>query len=197
MNSNLFQEVNYHKIQETPKSTLVSTLFILLLIIGGNFLAPLFPCSIQRYFTNNMLPKHVLGFLTLYFFVELLSKNEESTLTGSLKESVGLYIWFLFASKMDKPYFLLLILTLLSMYSLKLYIDQEKNNVNKINTEMIIEKKVESITNLNKIEDLLFYIALIITLYGSYSYYTKKNLEYKKDFNLKLFVFGKPSCKSG
>ena len=194
--NNLFQKVNFNKPVETEKSMLVSTLFILLLIIGGNFLAPLFPCSIQRYFTNNMFPKHVLGFLTLYFFVEVVNKNSESTLISSFKESIGLYVWFLFASKMDKPFFIGLVSILFIMYSLNLFIDQEKEKQEKINEDMIIQQDLQNISTFKNIENMLFSLALGVTLYGTYSYYSRKRLEYKNNFNLNLFIFGKPNCKN-
>ena len=56
-------------------------IFIFTLIISGNFLAQLFPCNIQKLLSNNILVKHLFGFLTLFFFGALafprLSKNIE------------------------------------------------------------------------------------------------------------------------
>ena len=47
------------------------SVFVLLLIIFGNFLGELMPCKVREALSNNMLLKHFLGYLTLLFFAVL------------------------------------------------------------------------------------------------------------------------------
>ena len=46
-----------------------SPFIILCLLISGNYLGELFPCRVQQLFSKNMFVKHVLGLLSLMFFV--------------------------------------------------------------------------------------------------------------------------------
>jgi len=43
-------------------------LFIFILIIGGNFIAELFPCKIQNVLRNNIYMKHLLRFFNIVLF---------------------------------------------------------------------------------------------------------------------------------
>ena len=52
-------------------------LFVLYLIIAGNYLGELFGCKTQKMFQENMYFKHIIGFMTLYFFVLFTSTEEQ------------------------------------------------------------------------------------------------------------------------
>ena len=62
---------------KTPKlegvSQMSKQLFFFILIISGNYLGELFTCGTQRLFQNNMYIKHLLGLMTMYFFVTFFS----------------------------------------------------------------------------------------------------------------------------
>ena len=83
----------------------VIAIFILVLIICGNFLGQLFPCKVQDMFNNNIVLKHVLGFFTLLFFAISTIPELHFVETGLgkfsdfLLTSVILYLWFILMSK--------------------------------------------------------------------------------------------------
>ena len=59
------------------KDTLIFTgrnVFVLYLVLAGQFLDPLFPCHSKRLLENSMLLRHVLGYLTLLFFVVIIDE---------------------------------------------------------------------------------------------------------------------------
>ena len=99
----------------------VSALFILLLIIGGNYLGILFPCQLQDILENNILVKHFLAFLTLIFFAVLADPGNEKPLKDILKQSILLYFWFILIIRMNAKFFLALVFIIALIYILKLY----------------------------------------------------------------------------
>ena len=159
----------------------LESLFILFLIIGGNFLGALFPCRIQKFFTNNVFSRHILGFLTLIFFVIL--DDTDDTFQIVVAKSVGLYIWFIFVSRMSKNSFILLMIILATIYILSLY----KNNNN---TSTNAKDNITSAIN------ALFILAIITTVGGFLVYLGKKKIEFKKKFNYRDFFFGVKDCNN-
>ena len=73
------------------------SVFVLLLIIFGNFLGELMPCKVREALSENMVLKHFLGYLTLLFFA-VITIYEETTFT-IIFSSFIVYIYFLFLSK--------------------------------------------------------------------------------------------------
>ena len=45
----------------------INPLFIFYVTLGGNFVAQLFPCQVQKLFTENIYYKHFLAFFILIF----------------------------------------------------------------------------------------------------------------------------------
>ena len=57
--------------------TLQKGLIFFFLILAGNFIGELFQCKIIELFANNIYIKHIIAYISLYFFVIL----EESKFT--------------------------------------------------------------------------------------------------------------------
>jgi len=166
----------------------VSSLFVLFMIIGGNYLAPLFPCKLQRIMTNNMYVKHVLGLLTLIFFVELADVSLNMSLGQTFLSSVMLYVWFILTTAMEAKVFMTLVILFALMYSLHIYLEQ-------------LDKKAtpESIrltTQLRKVEEYMYYVSIFLTLFGVIAYYGRKKNELGNSFNLTKFFLGKTTCRN-
>ncbi len=73
-------------------------IFIFVLVVSGNYLGELFPCQVQRIFSESMLIKHSLGVMTLLFFVVLTipEMEEQENMLGY----TGLvYLWFIMMAK--------------------------------------------------------------------------------------------------
>lgn len=171
----------YDRLLSSPKN-----IFILYLIVSGNFLANLFGCKTQQALTNNMWLKHMLGFMTIYFFVVLADSN--SSFTDSphtqLLFAIFCYVIFVLSTRMDYKWWVGFILILSVYYILQVYKDHEKSNEN--------EKKIY-----NHIQNGLTYTAVLVLLLGFIIYLGKKKEEYKNTFNWWTFLVGKPKCAFG
>jgi len=166
----------------------ISSLFLLFLVIGGNFLAPLFPCRFRSLLDNNMYAKHIVAFLTLLFFIKLTNNSKNLSLNQEVGQSVWLYIWFVFASSMETRFFIWLVVLFAIMYTLDIYIREQEAKSN------LVKDSNSTLKRLDTLEDLLYYLAIGLTMAGVILNLGKKRILYGKQFSIVKFLFGMPDC---
>jgi len=178
------------------------SIFVFILIVSGNYLGELFPCEVQNLFSNNMYAKHILGFLTLMFFVTTtLPEFKEYNI---LLFTAGLYVFFLVMSKMDSAVWLFTfglvgIIYVIHSYQKTLLPEEKKdegftsfeeeNKEKKKNTNMVLYNQLDS----TKI--VLSFVVFFCTIFGTLSYLGEKKIEYGKKFKLSTFFMGIPNCR--
>jgi len=159
--------------------------FVLYLYLATQFLDPLFPCYTKRLLEGSILLRHVLGFLTLFFFIVVIDDYEKDV--TSLKTialvSAGIYLWFIISSKMTPVTWITLLFILSVLYLVDLYQSRQKD---------LTKKTKEWISYINT---GLVSSAIAITAIGTFIYMGEKKLEYKKRFNYFTFFLGKNKCR--
>ena len=160
-----------------PAATAEIILFCLL--ISGNYIGELFSCSIQRSFSKNRIHKHILGILTLYFFVTALDNKKLISPIMYLFTSIITYCWFVIITLTPKRYTAIIMSTLIFIY-----LFNDINNHFKLITEG--QKFI--------LFAALFGGAIITSLIGCYKYYSIKRGKFGKTFTIKKFFFGKNEC---
>lgn len=186
-----------------------TTPFIILsVLISANYLGEIFPCRVQTVFSNNMIVKHILGFLSLMFFVVLTRPNLYTT-TNFVYSSVLFYVFFMFLSKLNYVIWFLVFGMFAIIYVLQIYLNQVESenqiNRNKIGDNTVspedddkmptqnITEKIETIKDTQK---YLFFTSIPITIIGFIHYLGEKKIEYGVNgFNYQTFLFGKPKCR--
>ena len=187
-----FQHWTNHYIFE--KATAI---FIIMLIISGNSLAELFPCRIQKMLKENIHVKHLVGFLTLFFFGVLTIPDLANV--GGMINCFLLYFIFLITSNVDYKIWIVLFVLYAIMYLLHL-IKQDytkiKDGTKKMNTsnEVMIFNKI-SLEQINKIQIFVITLITILTIVGFIIYMGDKKLEYGKKFKYSIFFTGKTHCQ--
>jgi len=187
-----FQHWTNHYIFE--KATAI---FIFMLIISGNFLAELFPCRIQKMLKENIYVKHLVGFLTLFFFGVLTIPDLANI--GGIINSFLLYFIFVITANVDYKIWITLFVLYAIMYLLHL-IKQDYNKIKdgtkKMNTnnEVTIFNKI-NIEQINKIQTIVITLISILTIVGFIIYMGEKKLEYGNKFKYSIFFTGKTNCK--
>lgn len=180
---------------------------ILSLIMSANYLGELFPCRVQAVFSKNMIVKHILGLLSLMFFV-VLTRPDLYTSSNFVYVSVLLYGFFMFLSKLNHIIWFIVFGIFAILYVSHVYLSQieSENQINrskigdntvspdtddKIPTQNITEK-IETIKTVQK---YLLISVIPITVIGFIHYLGEKKLEYGiHKFNYRQFLFGKPKC---
>lgn len=207
--SNIIKSATHNFIKST------TAIFIFILIISGNFLAELLPCRVQHIVRNNMFVKHILGYMTLLFFV-IITLPE--LFTGNFVQiSLFLYIFFLFFSKTYYVFWIVNMGLFSIIYILTLLIklngnkrESEKDNINENvsinydiinnNNESTNESTNEIITdNIQLIQQIRYYLSIFIILFTSLGfliYLGNKKREYGKKFEYIRFFFGNPKCSN-
>jgi len=160
--------------------------FVLYLVLAGSFLQPLFPCHSTRLIGNSMLIRHILGFLTLIFFVVVTDTEIDDYLPMGtlLAVSAVIYFWFLISSRMSANWWVGLVFVLAALYLLDLYDTRAK------------DVTPEHETWISRIKMGLIGTGLITTLFGFLIYVGEKKLEFRSDFNYLTFFLGKETCSN-
>lgn len=164
-------------------SSLPKNIFVLYLIISGNFLANLFGCRTQEALGNKMWLKHFLGFMTMFFFVVLVDNNSKRR--GSphtqLLYTLLFYLVFIITTRMDYKWWVVFIVSLAIVYILQVYKESDDTD----------EKEREQY---ELYQTYLTYTTAFVILFGFIIYYGRKKLEYGEKFNHYTFLLGKTNC---
>ena len=177
----------------TFESLPIYNISILLLIISGNYLGELFPCRLQKSLSANIYLKHILGYLTIVFFVSLNDKLVGSSLDKLFVNSLILYIIFMLAIKSNITFLYITMALLMTIYIINLKIDILINNGN-INGNINGNNDLQQINRLTKAKTILKYLILCTITIGFLLYLGEKKIEYKSKFNYITFLFGKSNC---
>lgn len=159
--------------------------FILYLVLAGSFLQPLFPCHSTRLISDSMIIRHILGFLTLIFFVVVTDTelDDYMPLGTVLAVSAAIYVWFILSSRMTGNFWLALVFLLAALYIIDLYESRQKKE----------DPRVAE--TLGLVKNGIIAAGVIITLLGVVLYIGEKKLEYKKTFSYLTFFLGTPVCR--
>lgn len=162
-------------------------LFVLYLVISGNYLGNLFGCKVQDIMNNNFIVKNLLGFLTFYFFVALVDTSNIYSMKKKLIISALIYIIFMMSTKTHYKFWYVFIISIGLSYILQLV----KDDTNKDE-----EKKTEKYNEKIKTVQLYLVIIASISLILGFTYYLgEKKIEYGEDFEFSKFILGNPKCK--
>jgi len=140
-----------------------------------------------------MIVKHIIGFISLYFFVIITDdKMKKYNPITTLSITVLIYIYFLLMAKVETTYFLIIMILLSLLVFLQIYSEYLYNiPVNNLkNYEKIIKNKI------NKVQYIILILSVILTIFGVLVYIGMKKEEYGKDFKMYYFLLGKPTCKN-
>ena len=164
----------------------IKGIIVFYLLIVSNFLAPLFNCRLQDVLINNMVLKHLFGFLTLFFFVVFVEpEHSDKTFIYQVAMAIGLYIWFIFTTKMEIHAFALFVIVLFALYLFNIYFDRNHKHLEE-------DKKEQFKENINRYGLIL---GVLITIIGFTSFVGQKKIEYGNRFNWTSFFMGYPQCK--
>lgn len=159
----------------------INPLFIFYVTLGGNFVAQLFPCQVQKLFTENIYYKHFLAFFILFFAIVLTSDKSEKISTTLFSKTLILYSLFILLTRMDKNFFIMFFITLCIKFIIINELSHTQNNQIK--------------DRYNKVNKALDYLLVFIGIIGFILYYGEKRYEYGKRFNFLTFLLGKPVCR--
>tara|TARA_B100000401_G_scaffold317814_1_gene219678 strand:+ start:285 stop:878 length:594 start_codon:yes stop_codon:yes gene_type:complete len=176
-------------------------LFVTFMIVTGGFVKHVIPCQTQVWLQHSSYGKHVIGWLICFLFImleggwsfdmETQNKALVNWTNGNVLDSLifgfGLYVLFLFTAKTTLIYNGALMFLLLLVYG--------------INTQRLYWYKRDLITKeknyqLIEVTKYIFYLSVLLFIYGIHKYIAKKKKEYKNSFSYLKFFFASDNCHS-
>ena len=173
---------------------LIKSVLLLVLAVSGNFVASTLSCQTQYALTNSMFAKNLVILFIIYFTLSFTSTTDAHPFEY-LKNTLLIWFVFLLFTKQNIEF------TMISggLLALTYLIDSfVTHNNNKLENE-IDENKKSEITKQNdafkKFRQIIFYGGIFTIVLGYFIYMRAKYIEYKGNFNILSFIFGKVTCK--
>tara|TARA_B100001093_G_scaffold136049_3_gene128587 strand:- start:3851 stop:4426 length:576 start_codon:yes stop_codon:yes gene_type:complete len=172
-------------------------IFLLILAVMGNFIAETLGCKTQKLLSDNMLVKHLVTFLILYFAIGFTSSEIKHP--GSIAIN-ALLIWgmLILFSRMSIEFTVIVFGLLTGKYVLTTFTDYYK----KLEEEKLIKDEKEKMENSKKIEDIeeigkyIIYSIGILVAIGFTLYFQKQYSEHYEGWSTYKFIFGINKCDS-
>ena len=153
----------------------IYSLFIIIIIICGNYFGELLPCRIQKKLKTSMVVKYIFLFFSLFF---LVLYSTDDTILKNFYQTIIIFIFFILLTRNTYTFFLLNFFLLFIIYVLFLEENEYKDNKNiKLSITILIS------------------ICSFFIILGFILYFLQKKRKFKKKFNVKTFLLGKPICK--
>ena len=184
---------------ENLSINLNKSLGLFVLLVCGNYIGELMGCKLRHILHHNILVKHLLGLMCLFFFITIITPVKNEKLHFTAYKTIGLYIAFVLTTKTHYQITILIYSFVFGLYILNLVerdYYSKKEYPEKVKQRNIIKKIYNSIT--------IIIIGLI--LIGFVFYYNDKLNEYGPEkcrfietnncFSLKRFLLGRRICRN-
>lgn len=173
------------------------------LILFCNFVPELVGCRLRNFLRENMLSKHVIGFLLLFFLVVLVApggtNGSDMRLVNKLCLSIAIYVWFLITTRSHMSVMIVQIALLMILYLVnakRKLVQSSSNEPDASDASKASDASRQTqVDKLEMIENVIGVSLLIISIVGFATYAIEKKREYGTDFSVSTFVFGKTECR--
>jgi len=174
---------------QNPKSY-VGLVLLFYLIISSGFTENLVSKQLKHFFTENRYAQHVVAFLLLLTIIIMFWPND---LCLSFIYAVAGYIWFIFSTKLDIQWSMILICALLFGFLFETNIINKQMRIS-ADESLSTEEKNVLIENYDFYRICIFSFIIVVTVVGNVLYVDKKQEQYSVQsggggFNLMKFLF--------
>lgn len=161
---------------------LVKGVFLLIIAVCGNFVAETLGCQTQKLLAENMLAKHLIIIMIIFFSINLTGDSDIHPNINMLK-SLFVWILFVFFTRMSLNFTIIVFSLIMIVYIMDSYINY-------------YIKKNEETKSLLLVQTNLYYIICLLIITGFVLYLKKQYIDYKDNWNTLTFLFGKTICES-
>tara|TARA_B100000427_G_C15390357_1_gene543027 strand:- start:210 stop:785 length:576 start_codon:yes stop_codon:yes gene_type:complete len=168
---------DYIEILKNPNNPIA--IFILYLIIAGNYTGELFGCRLQEIFTEIAYVKHIIAFLSLHYFVNLTTPTKTDPVKTLIKSFV-MYLLFMVTRNVSIGY---TIIFLLSMFVIKFLEDYKSYHYKSLEDN---KEKLEKIENTQYYLNIIIYLVIFI----GFIRYTINHINTTKQWSWESYLLG-------
>lgn len=165
-------------------SIIAPSVFAFYIVVATNFIPEIIGCRLQHVLRTNMLAKHVLAIILLFFLVVFISpSNSDRKIVYNISLTLLVYVWFYITTRSPIILAILSIMLLLVVYILS----TKKDRLN-------AENKKDEAQKVQRTQYYIIVLAITISIIGFVLYLIEKRAEYKDNFSFWEFILGKTTC---
>ena len=175
------------KYMEQSSISLSKIVLLFYLVIANNYTNNLLSHQFRDFMKDNRYAQHFIGYLTMLVLISIVGGVTDPTLATTY--SLIAYLWFIFTTKLDLSWNLLIIgiMVFFLLYE-NTMLDKE---VRSESDQALEEQDKEKIKNRhNRLKALVVVAILIITIIGGSFYLNKQIVQHGGDFDGVTYVFG-------
>jgi hypothetical protein len=180
MNTDNFIEYN------SNSTNIIKVLLFFYILVGNSLLEPLLSKQWKESVQNSRILKHLIGLTTIFALMILVSDGHMTTVNIILYSLLA-YTWFIFSTKMDIHWNIIVVFALLGAYMYDNSVNFKLNNIKNDHVLTISEKS--QIINDNNTQKYFIIVGIIIlTFIGTFMYSDRKTVQYGGGYSLINFL---------
>ena len=172
-------------LEKTTEISLSKTLLLFYLVSASGFLGDLFSKDLKAFF-NTKPGQHILGLVVL--MAVIIEYSGVTDVYKILLYTLLGYVWFLFTTKMNIKWNLIVIALLFVGFLYEARLNKKEKDASQ--DQALDQDNINNIKNKNnKLKNIIILSIGVVTLIGGFSFYTEKKVQYGGDFNIDKYLF--------
>lgn len=171
----------------TNNASLAKVLLIFYVLIASNFTPNLMGKQLRTFLSENRIAQHVIAFIMMLVLIIIIGNVND--IKKALAYSLLGYLWFIFTTKLDIQWNLIIVSALLLIF---IYENNmiDKENMAEKDINLTQQEKLVIKQNNDQIKSFTIIGVIVVTLIGMYLYLIKKEDQYGGgNFDLTKFLF--------
>lgn len=174
------------------KISVVKVLLLFYLLVMLSYSKNLIGKPLKEFIEDNRLAQHTIGFLTVFVLISLHNDFTDSSvmrlsITEMLIYTIIGYTWFIFSSKLDAQWNIILLVVLMMGFLLDTYL-RNQEYIMRTSEVMTPEQKEQKIEQNNKYRTYLAFGAILVTAIGTVLYSNRKHEQYGGSYDLMTYL---------
>jgi hypothetical protein len=147
---------------------------------------------LRRFIDDNRMVQHFIAFLLLFSLVitfdsEIFGSNYSLSVTDALIYTVICYTWFIFSTKLDAQWNIILIMILIGIFVMDTHFKTQEESA-KSDPNLTNEQKVNIIKSNNMIRTYVTSFAILVTILGTVLYSDRKAEQYGGSYDIFTYI---------
>lgn len=175
------------KYMEQSSVSLSKVVLLFYLLIANNYTNNLMSHQLRDFMNENRYAQHFIGYVTMLVLISMVGGVTDPTLAATY--SLIAYLWFIFTTKLDLSWNLLIIgiMVLFLLYENRM-LDKEVRSESDQALEEQDKERIKS--KHNRLKALVVIAILIVTVIGTSFYMDKQIVQHGGNFDGLTYVFG-------
>ncbi|ARF08898.1 hypothetical protein Catovirus_1_948 [Catovirus CTV1] len=166
--------------------SLARVLLIFYVLVASNYTPNLMGKQLRTFLQENRIAQHIIAFIMMLVLIIIVGNVTD--IKQALSYSILGYLWFIFTTKMDIQWNLIIILALLVVFIYENNLIEKETEVEK-DGNLTIEEKAQIVEKNKEVKTYVILGIIAVTLIGMFFYITKKEEQYGGGkFNLVDFL---------